>query len=60
MERVRTTKALYPCYCIDLEYKLVWFGTGRNSGVVEVAGIESTSFGEPTLFQQSIGITRQT
>jgi len=40
MERVRTTKALYPCYCIDLEYKLVWFGTGRNSGVVEVAGVE--------------------
>jgi len=28
--------------------------------VVEVAGVESASFGEPTLFQQSIGITRQT
>jgi len=37
------------------QYGIVW-----NSGVVEVAGIESASFGEPTLFQQSIGITRQT
>jgi len=26
MERVRTTKALNPCYCKDLEYKfgIVW------------------------------------
>ena len=37
------------------QYGIVW-----NSGVVEVAGIESASLGEPTLFQQSVGITRQT
>ena len=37
------------------QYGIVW-----NRGVVEVAGIESASLGEPTLFQQSIGITRQT
>ena len=45
---------------MDLEDYMGQSGIVWNSSVVEVAGIESASFGEPTLFQQSIGITRQT
>jgi len=37
------------------QYGIVW-----NRGVVEVAGRNLSSFGEPTLLQQPVGITRQT
>ena len=45
---------------MDLEDYMGQYGIVWNSCVVEVAGIESASLGEPTLFQKSVGITRQT
>ena len=51
MGRIRSLESLDPCCCLIYGDVLVWFGIGKDSTVVEVGGVESTSFIEPTVFQ---------